>query len=110
MFLTYDIIRSIAGFPKVNVRVDPQIVSRSSPFSKPTMKSHLLKHSFLLLAAATAVSSSEMGTYNGTDAPVETALTSGCTQYHQVQNGDNCHSIQDKYMSFTLAQFFSWNP
>ncbi|KAJ5190317.1 uncharacterized protein N7498_009302 [Penicillium cinerascens] len=49
-------------------------------------------------------------TYNGTAAPVQTGLTSNCILYHLVQNGDTCYSIQDQYMDFTLAQFYSWNP
>ncbi|KAJ6068825.1 hypothetical protein N7499_010712 [Penicillium canescens] len=61
-------------------------------------------------SAAPSVTPAKTITYNGTDAPVQTAVTNGCTQYHQVENGDTCHSIQDRYMSFTLAQFYSWNP
>lgn len=111
MFLTYDIIRSIAGFPKVNVRVDPQIVSRSNPFSKPTMKSQLLKHSLLLLAAATAVSSSGQGGWkNGTEATgqVDPNVTMDCGYWaNNVQNGDTCEMIEDSF-GITQSQFGYW--
>jgi hypothetical protein len=49
-------------------------------------------------------------TYNGTAAPTQSGLSSSCTEYYLVQNGDSCYTIQDKYMSFTLAEFYSWNP
>ncbi|KAL4938538.1 hypothetical protein BDV06DRAFT_225905 [Aspergillus oleicola] len=49
-------------------------------------------------------------TFSGTAAPVQSSVASSCTKYHYVRNGDSCNSIQDQYMNFTLAQFYTWNP
>ncbi|KXG49682.1 Peptidoglycan-binding Lysin subgroup [Penicillium griseofulvum] len=91
------------------------------------MTSHLLRHFLLLLGATTAVVSSGQGGWkNGSKATGEADpnVTTDCdywannvqigdtsyTQYYLVQNGDTCYNIQNRYMNFTLAQFYSWNP
>lgn len=56
---------------------------------------------------ATAASSFS---FAGTAAPTQSGIAKPCTNYHLVQNGDSCNSIQDMYMNFTLSQFYSWNP
>ncbi|KAJ6153352.1 hypothetical protein N7497_007671 [Penicillium chrysogenum] len=67
-------------------------------------------------AAATSSTSGAANTpagtlsYSGTAAPTQSGIAKSCTKYHLVQNGDSCNSIQDKYMTFTLGQFYSWNP
>ncbi|CAI7571824.1 unnamed protein product [Penicillium glandicola] len=63
-------------------------------------------------ASASSAAYSPAGTlsYSGTAAPTQSGIAKSCTKYHLVQNGDSCNSIQDKYMTFTLSQFYSWNP
>ncbi|KAE8141300.1 hypothetical protein BDV38DRAFT_279203 [Aspergillus pseudotamarii] len=49
-------------------------------------------------------------TYSGIVAPTQNGVTSSCTKYHLVQLRDTCYTIQDEYGSYTLEQFYSWNP
>ncbi|KAJ6025073.1 hypothetical protein N7540_005870 [Penicillium herquei] len=49
-------------------------------------------------------------TYDSTAAPTQSGISSSCTDYYLVQEGDTCYSIQDDYMTFTLDEFYSWNP
>ncbi|KAL8833430.1 MAG: hypothetical protein Q9170_004273 [Blastenia crenularia] len=42
--------------------------------------------------------------------PVQSGITTQCTQYYKVQDGDTCAGIVDKYHTFTLQNFYSWNP
>ncbi|EGD84737.1 hypothetical protein H113_08524 [Trichophyton rubrum MR1459] len=39
-----------------------------------------------------------------------TGMAPDCLFYHPVAPGDTCQSIVDKYKSFTLDQFYAWNP
>ncbi|KAJ5404288.1 hypothetical protein N7509_004159 [Penicillium cosmopolitanum] len=49
-------------------------------------------------------------TYSGTAAPTQSGITSDCKKYYEVLENDTCNTIQDKFMGFTLQQFYSWNP
>ncbi|KAE8167889.1 hypothetical protein BDV40DRAFT_311378 [Aspergillus tamarii] len=49
-------------------------------------------------------------TYSGTAAPTQSGVSSSCTKYHLVHPGDTCYTIQNKYGTFTLEQFYFWNP
>ncbi|CAG8907921.1 unnamed protein product [Penicillium egyptiacum] len=62
--------------------------------------------------SASSAANTPAGTlsYSGTSAPTQSGIAKSCTKYHLVQNGDSCNSIQDQYMTFTLSQFYSWNP
>ncbi|KAH7014605.1 uncharacterized protein B0I36DRAFT_369543 [Microdochium trichocladiopsis] len=42
--------------------------------------------------------------------PVQDGIASDCQRYHLVKSGDGCQKIVDQYKSFTLQQFYSWNP
>ncbi|KAH8768227.1 LysM domain-containing protein [Diaporthe sp. PMI_573] len=42
--------------------------------------------------------------------PTQSGLVSFCTSYYKVGSGDTCQKIVDKYGTFTLANFYSWNP
>ncbi|KAI4213784.1 MAG: hypothetical protein LQ349_009258 [Xanthoria aureola] len=42
--------------------------------------------------------------------PVQSGISSQCKQYYKVQDGDTCAGIVNKYHTFTLADFYSWNP
>lgn len=35
---------------------------------------------------------------------------SDCNRWHQVVNGDTCDGIVKTYGTFSLAQFYAWNP
>ncbi|KAE8371287.1 hypothetical protein BDV26DRAFT_302913 [Aspergillus bertholletiae] len=48
-------------------------------------------------------------TYSGIAAPTQSSVTSSCTEYHLVYPVDTCYTIQDKYGTFALGQFYSWN-
>ncbi|BDD61511.1 hypothetical protein MAP00_006553 [Monascus purpureus] len=48
-------------------------------------------------------------TTTGTMGPTPTGIVANCTQYHTVQSGNTCDSIEASYgISFT--QFYAWNP
>ncbi|KUM63772.1 hypothetical protein ACN42_g3298 [Penicillium freii] len=59
---------------------------------------------------STGTTSASSFSFAGTAAPTQSGIAKSCTNYHLVQNGDSCNSIQDMYMNFTLSQFYSWNP
>jgi len=42
--------------------------------------------------------------------PTQTGIISTCQRYHQAVEGDTCDVIVNKYGTFTLAQFYEWNP
>ncbi|KAM5453917.1 hypothetical protein MaudCBS49596_002542 [Microsporum audouinii] len=41
---------------------------------------------------------------------VQGGIATDCQRYHQVKSGDSCQNIVDTYKTFTLNQFYSWNP
>lgn len=61
-------------------------------------------------AASTTVTPASTLTYQGMSAPVQSGIISSCSDYYFVEIGDSCYDIQNKYMDFTLDQFYSWNP
>ncbi|CAG8250537.1 unnamed protein product [Penicillium salamii] len=66
------------------------------------------------LATSTSTTATSMPagtlTYSGTAAPTQSGVFSSCKNYYLVQDGDTCNTIQDNLMTFTLGQFYSWNP
>lgn len=42
--------------------------------------------------------------------PTQAGLTKACTSFHRVEGGETCYSIVQKYGTFTLADFYDWNP
>nr|POE90692.1 lysm domain-containing protein [Quercus suber] len=42
--------------------------------------------------------------------PEQTGITDNCKAYYKVQSGDGCQAIVDMYGTFTLQDFYSWNP
>ncbi|KXJ85378.1 hypothetical protein Micbo1qcDRAFT_128179 [Microdochium bolleyi] len=42
--------------------------------------------------------------------PVQDGIASDCQRYHLVKSGDGCQKIVDQYKTFSLQQFYSWNP
>lgn len=42
--------------------------------------------------------------------PTQPNVTKDCKNWYKVVSGDGCQAIVDKYKTFTLAQFYSWNP
>ncbi|KAK9422560.1 putative Polyketide synthase [Seiridium unicorne] len=42
--------------------------------------------------------------------PTQTGIISTCDAYYKVASGDSCQSIVNKYKTFSLSQFYSWNP
>ncbi|KAM7198914.1 hypothetical protein V8F20_005981 [Naviculisporaceae sp. PSN 640] len=42
--------------------------------------------------------------------PVQEGISKDCNKWHKVSSGDTCQIIVDKYKTFTLNQFYSWNP
>ena len=41
--------------------------------------------------------------------PVEDGITKDCQRYHKVFTGDTCQTIVDKYKTYTLQNFYTWN-
>ncbi|KAL8706619.1 MAG: hypothetical protein Q9201_000366 [Fulgogasparrea decipioides] len=42
--------------------------------------------------------------------PVQSGINPQCTHFYKVESGDTCAGIVDKYHTFTLGDFYSWNP
>lgn len=42
--------------------------------------------------------------------PVQSGIASNCQRYHLVKSGDSCQAIVDQYKTFSLTQFYGWNP
>lgn len=42
--------------------------------------------------------------------PTQTGIVSTCNQWYQAVSGDTCEVIANKYGTFTVATFESWNP
>ncbi|KAB5545791.1 LysM domain-containing protein [Coniochaeta sp. 2T2.1] len=42
--------------------------------------------------------------------PTQEGLDASCKTFYKVSAGDTCQSIVDKYKTFTLADFYKWNP
>ncbi|KAL9599870.1 MAG: hypothetical protein Q9219_003564 [cf. Caloplaca sp. 3 TL-2023] len=42
--------------------------------------------------------------------PTQSGIISSCTKYYKAVSGDTCQVISDKYGTFTVSQFISWNP
>ncbi|PSK36635.1 Sphingosine N-acyltransferase lag1 isoform B [Elsinoe australis] len=42
--------------------------------------------------------------------PTQAGLISSCTRFHEVVSGDTCDGIQRRYNTFSLADFYAWNP
>ncbi|KAF2226561.1 hypothetical protein BDZ85DRAFT_246993 [Elsinoe ampelina] len=47
---------------------------------------------------------------NGFPSPVQPNIISTCKRFYQVQSGDFCQKIVDQYRTFTLSDFYNWNP
>ncbi|ORY65198.1 uncharacterized protein BCR38DRAFT_457414 [Pseudomassariella vexata] len=42
--------------------------------------------------------------------PTQEGIAKDCEKYYLVKSGDTCQKIADTYKTFTLNQFYSWNP
>lgn len=42
--------------------------------------------------------------------PTQDGIVANCQRYHLAGSGDSCQKIVDQYGTFTLAQFYAWNP
>ncbi|KAI4193919.1 MAG: hypothetical protein LQ350_008079 [Teloschistes chrysophthalmus] len=42
--------------------------------------------------------------------PTQTGIISSCRKYYKTVSGDTCQVISDRYGTFSVAQFISWNP
>lgn len=42
--------------------------------------------------------------------PTQGGIAADCQRYHKVASGDTCQKIVDTYKTFTLSNFYSWNP
>lgn len=42
--------------------------------------------------------------------PVQDGIASDCKRYHEIVSGDQCQAIVNKYGTFTLQDFYKWNP
>ncbi|GAM87639.1 hypothetical protein ANO11243_056660 [Dothideomycetidae sp. 11243] len=76
---------------------------------------HAAKHGILLSVAVPvphyglATTSPATTTPSG-PSPTQNGLVQNCNRFYQVGSGDTCASIQAKYDTFSLQQFYSWNP
>ncbi|KAK5655841.1 hypothetical protein OQA88_5380 [Cercophora sp. LCS_1] len=42
--------------------------------------------------------------------PTQPNVIKTCTQWYKVVSGDTCQRVVDKYGTFSLSQFYTWNP
>ncbi|KAL4901977.1 hypothetical protein BDW74DRAFT_169739 [Aspergillus multicolor] len=61
-------------------------------------------------SATSTTKTTTVTTTTGGPSPTQTGLTSECSHFYLVEKGDYCQAIVDSYGSFTLEQFYSWNP
>lgn len=57
-----------------------------------------------------SITSSTTMTTATAPAPTQNGLTSDCKSYYKVKSGDGCQGIVDMYGTFTLSDFYGWNP
>ncbi|KAF9871211.1 hypothetical protein CkaCkLH20_11380 [Colletotrichum karsti] len=57
-----------------------------------------------------AAATSKTSTKPAGPTPTQDKIASNCQRYHLAKSGDSCQKIVDQYGTFTLAQFYSWNP
>ncbi|KAL4961050.1 putative LysM domain protein [Aspergillus stella-maris] len=60
--------------------------------------------------ATSTTKTTTVTTTTGGPSPTQTGLTSECNDFYLVEKGDYCQAIVDLYGSFTLEQFYAWNP
>ncbi|KAL2060599.1 hypothetical protein VTL71DRAFT_9240 [Oculimacula yallundae] len=58
----------------------------------------------------TSTSSQPSATTTAKPSPTQSGLTSNCVKFYQVMSGDTCQGIVDQYGTFTLSDFYGWNP
>ncbi|KAH8692464.1 hypothetical protein GQ44DRAFT_719863 [Phaeosphaeriaceae sp. PMI808] len=66
------------------------------------------KPSSTTLATRTRFSSAPIGPV--APSPVQSGIAQNCQKWYLVSGGDNCQKIVDSYKTFTLLQFYQWNP
>ncbi|WPH04724.1 Hypothetical protein R9X50_00761900 [Acrodontium crateriforme] len=76
--------------------VTGSVTSSSTPMSTTTPKQ-------TTTASATTTSSVP-------NMPTQSGITSDCKSFYDVQAGDTCDDIVNKYGTFTLNDFYQWNP
>lgn len=59
--------------------------------------------------SSTTPSATPSPTGNGPQ-PQQPGIVQECQRYYLVEQGDFCQAIVDKYGTFSLSQFYSWNP
>lgn len=60
---------------------------------------------------ATTTTAAEPGpTAPAGPSPTQDGIVAGCQRYHQAVSGDTCQGIVDRYGTFSLTQFYGWNP
>jgi hypothetical protein len=42
--------------------------------------------------------------------PTQDGIAADCQRYHLAGSGDSCQRIVDQYGTFSLADFYGWNP
>ncbi|KID91348.1 LysM domain-containing protein [Metarhizium guizhouense ARSEF 977] len=42
--------------------------------------------------------------------PTQAGIIQSCSKYYQAASGDTCQGILDKFQSFSLSDFYTWNP
>jgi LysM repeat protein len=58
----------------------------------------------------TSAPSVPSATGNPKPSPTQDGLIGSCTTFHKAVSGDTCDKIVNKYKTFTLAEFYKWNP
>ncbi|ESZ90355.1 LysM domain-containing protein [Sclerotinia borealis F-4128] len=61
-------------------------------------------------STATTLTTSATATTTAAPSPTQSGLVSKCNAFYKVVSGDECQAIVDSYGTFTLADFYSWNP
>ncbi|KAL8913520.1 MAG: hypothetical protein Q9171_001708 [Xanthocarpia ochracea] len=89
------IVSSYGTFSLADLLVDPPFVCVGVP-GTPTTRSSI---------STTTTAASPTG-----PSPTQSGIISSCTKFYKTVSGDTCQVISDKYGTFTVAEFISWNP
>lgn len=60
-------------------------------------------------SSTTTRTTTSAGNGIATPTPTQGGMATDCNKFYKVQSGDTCQIIVDKYGTFTLSDFYSWN-
>ena len=86
-----------------------------NPAVGPSCSSLLLDYYYCIAVPGTPTTRSTTSTTKTTSTlfdhtPTQTGIISSCIKYYKTVSGDTCQVISDRFGTFGVASFISWNP